>query len=261
MSSHREAPEISKDPVADNTDTYAFVSPDKPGHGHDHHQLRPARGSARRAELLRVRRRRPLLDLHRQRRRRAAGHRVPVQVQDQAARTRTRSSTTPARSRPRQPELEPAPVLRRQPGQAHEGQHGTTGTSRSRRCSASDLACPPCNIGPRSTPNYDALADAGGAHGCTAARRCSPASATRGSSSTSGSIFDLGDLRPFQNLHLIADLAGDGRRRDRDAQRAHDRDPGPDQAASPATARCPTDPMAPRRCSASGARRAAARRG
>src|SRR2546428_13962707 len=31
MSSHREAPEISKDPVADNTDVYAFVSPDKPG--------------------------------------------------------------------------------------------------------------------------------------------------------------------------------------------------------------------------------------
>lgn len=30
MSSHREAPAISKDPVADNTDTYAFVSPDAP---------------------------------------------------------------------------------------------------------------------------------------------------------------------------------------------------------------------------------------
>src|ERR1700686_3960877 len=30
MSSHREAPEISKDPVADTTDVYAFVSPDKP---------------------------------------------------------------------------------------------------------------------------------------------------------------------------------------------------------------------------------------
>ena len=28
MSSHREAPAISKDPVADNTDTYAFVTPD-----------------------------------------------------------------------------------------------------------------------------------------------------------------------------------------------------------------------------------------
>ena len=30
MSSHREAPEIAKDPVADGTDTYAFVSPDDP---------------------------------------------------------------------------------------------------------------------------------------------------------------------------------------------------------------------------------------
>ena len=30
MSSHRKAPAISRDPVADNTDTYAFVSPDQP---------------------------------------------------------------------------------------------------------------------------------------------------------------------------------------------------------------------------------------
>ena len=30
MSSHREAPEIAKDPVADGTDVYAFVSPDRP---------------------------------------------------------------------------------------------------------------------------------------------------------------------------------------------------------------------------------------
>src|ERR1051325_7612672 len=30
MSSHREAPAISQDPVADNADTYAFVSPDAP---------------------------------------------------------------------------------------------------------------------------------------------------------------------------------------------------------------------------------------
>ena len=29
-SSHREAPQISEDPAADNTDLYAFVSPDKP---------------------------------------------------------------------------------------------------------------------------------------------------------------------------------------------------------------------------------------
>src|SRR5580698_8705524 len=30
MSSHREAPGISKDPVADSSDLYAFVSPDRP---------------------------------------------------------------------------------------------------------------------------------------------------------------------------------------------------------------------------------------
>ena len=30
MSSHREAPEISRDPAVDSTDVYAFVSPDKP---------------------------------------------------------------------------------------------------------------------------------------------------------------------------------------------------------------------------------------
>ena len=31
MSSHREAPAIAKDPVADSTDLYAFVSPDVAG--------------------------------------------------------------------------------------------------------------------------------------------------------------------------------------------------------------------------------------
>src|SRR6267143_625858 len=31
MSSHREAPAIAKDPVADSTDLYAFLSPDAPG--------------------------------------------------------------------------------------------------------------------------------------------------------------------------------------------------------------------------------------
>jgi hypothetical protein len=29
-SSHREAPRIAQDPVADNTDVYAFVAPDAP---------------------------------------------------------------------------------------------------------------------------------------------------------------------------------------------------------------------------------------
>ena len=52
MSSHREAPEISKDPVADNTDVYAFVSPDNPEHGHPDRQLHSVGVAARRTELL-----------------------------------------------------------------------------------------------------------------------------------------------------------------------------------------------------------------
>ena len=70
MSSHREAPEISKDPVADNTDTYAFVSPDNPETRHDHHKLPSRGGAGGRSDVLRVRQRRALQDPHRQRRRR-----------------------------------------------------------------------------------------------------------------------------------------------------------------------------------------------
>ena len=38
-SSHREAPLISNDPLADNTDLYAFRSPDKPDKSHYYCQL------------------------------------------------------------------------------------------------------------------------------------------------------------------------------------------------------------------------------
>ena len=53
-SSHREAPLISEDPTADNTDLYAFRSPDKPNTLTIVSQLDPGRGSRRRAELLHV---------------------------------------------------------------------------------------------------------------------------------------------------------------------------------------------------------------
>ena len=71
-SSHREAPLIAADPAVDNTDVYAFVSPDKPGHRHAVGELDPVRGAQRRPELLPVRHRRPVRHLHRQRRRRRA---------------------------------------------------------------------------------------------------------------------------------------------------------------------------------------------
>ena len=65
MSSHREAPEISKDPVADSTDLYAFVSPDQPDTVTIIANYIPLQRRGGRPELLRVRRRRPLRDQHR----------------------------------------------------------------------------------------------------------------------------------------------------------------------------------------------------
>ena len=55
MSSHREAPEISKDPVADSTDLYAFVSTDQPDTVTLIANYIPLRGTRRWSQLLRVR--------------------------------------------------------------------------------------------------------------------------------------------------------------------------------------------------------------
>jgi hypothetical protein len=73
----------------------------------------------------------------------------------------------------------------------------------------SNIPCPPCNIGPRSTPNYAALAQAAvvplpGGEVVFAGQRAD------GFYVDLGSIFDLGDLRPFQNLHLIPTAAAVG---------------------------------------------------
>ena len=67
---------------------------------------------------------------------------------------------------------------------------------------APKLACPPCNVGPRSTPNYAVLAQ-GFIHPLGAGKVFAGQRA-EGFYVDLGSIFDLGDLRPFQNLHLIS---------------------------------------------------------
>ena len=59
-SSHREAPLIADDPAADNTDVYAFVSPDRPDTVTIIANYYPFQGIRRAAELLPLRPDRPV---------------------------------------------------------------------------------------------------------------------------------------------------------------------------------------------------------
>src|SRR6478609_1094907 len=96
----------------------------------------------------------------------------------------------------------------------HEGAHGNgkqhheqdgNGT----KLNQDPLACPPCNIGPRSTPNYDALA-AAAVHHLPSGETVFAGQRNDGFFVDLGSVFDLAALRPFQNLHLIPTGAAPG---------------------------------------------------
>ena len=91
--------------------------------------------------------------------------------------------------------------------------------SGSQDTSARGLACPPCNIGPLSTPNYAGLADAA-VHDLPGGIKVFAGQRAEGFYVDLGSIFDLGDLRPFEQLHdqyghERLQPAGAGRERDR----------------------------------------------
>ncbi len=178
MSSHREAPRDQyKDPVADNTDLYAVRQPRRPEHGHDRRELHSARSGRRRPELLRVRRRRPLLDLHRQRRRRRAGDRVSVPVPDDPPEqqhvpltTRDRSPRSIAHPGTGGPVLlghsgsTPAPIERRArwATPTARGRQGPLGSARSARTRMG--ARPDLRDGARDEPPLPAVQRRGALH-------------------------------------------------------------------------------------------------
>jgi hypothetical protein len=78
-----------------------------------------------------------------------------------------------------------------------------------RQVLASNLACPPCNVGVLSTPDYETLAGAG-IHSIGGGRTVFAGQRLEGFYVDLGSIFDLGDLRPFENLHFGALAAAGG---------------------------------------------------
>lgn len=192
MSSHREAPEISKDPVADNTDVYAFVSPDKPDTVTLIANFIPLEGPAGGPNFYEfgddV-----LYEIHIDNN----GNARSDIVYQFRFKTEIRNPDTFLYNTGQILSLDDAHWNRPQfysVTRVDGDGHTTT--------LAKNLACPPCNVGVRSTPNYAALAQAavhqiGNGISVFAGQR------REGFYVDLGSVFDLAALRPFQSLHLI----------------------------------------------------------
>jgi hypothetical protein len=196
MSSHREAPGISKDPVADSTDVYAFVSPDNPGSVTLIANYVPLQGPAAGPNFYEF------------------GDDVLYQIHidndgdGQSDVTYLfRFTTTVAdpdtflyNTGPIQSLTDPN-WNRRQTYSVVRDEHGKTKTL------GTNLPCPPCNIGPLSTPDYDSLASAA-VHSLMGGRKVFAGQRAEGFYVDLGSIFDLGNLRPFASDHATFGLTG-----------------------------------------------------
>jgi hypothetical protein len=199
MSSHREAPEISKDPVADSTDLYAFVSPDQPNNVTiiaNYVPLEEPAGGPNFYEFGDD----VLYEIHI-----VNGtdvqHELTYQFRFQ---TQTRNPNSFLYNTGQITKIDSTNWNRPQFYAVTRVDANGNST-----LLASDLACPPCNIGPRSTPNYQQLAGAG-IHKLPGGGRVFAGQRAEGFYVDLGSIFDLAALRPFQNLHLIPTPAQPG---------------------------------------------------
>jgi Domain of unknown function (DUF4331) len=198
MSSHREAPEISKDPVADNTDTYAFVSPDRPDTVTIITNYLPLESPAGGPNFFEFGND-VLYSIYIDN----DGDAVPDVTYEFQFNTQLRNADTFL--------YNTGPIGSLDDPNWNKRQFYSVTRSAGRDCSVlgESLPCPPCNIGPRSTPNYHALAAAAvqslpSGEVVFAGQRNEPFFVDL------GAIFDLGDLRPFQNLHLIPTPAASG---------------------------------------------------
>jgi hypothetical protein len=198
MSSHREAPAISKDPVADNTDTYAFVSPDDPGTVtiiSNYLPLEAPFGGPNFFEFGDDVRYEIHIDND--------GDGKPDITYRFEFETEVRNPGTFLYNTGPIDSLGSANWNRRQFYTVTRIKHGK------RRVLARHLPCPPCNIGPASTPDYDALAGQA-VHAIDEGHTVFAGQRLEGFYVDLGAIFDLGDLRPFQNLHIASMAAAPG---------------------------------------------------
>jgi len=198
MSSHREAPEISKDPVADSTDTYAFVSPDRPGFVTlitNYIPLQNPAGGPNFFEFGDDVSYKINVDNN--------GDGLADVVYEFRFDTTVVNPDTFLYNTGPITSINDATFNRRQRYRVtRTDSHGTTTLTRG-------ASCPPCNIGPRSTPNYSKLAKAAVVQ-ARGGRKIFAGQRLDGFYVDLGSVFDLLDLRPFQNLHVIPTPASDG---------------------------------------------------
>ncbi len=199
MSSHREAPGTSKDPVADNTDTYAFVSPDKPDTVtliSNYVPLQEPSGGPNFFEfgddvLYKIN-----IDND--------GDGKANLVYEFRFTTKTRNPNSFLYNTGQITSIDSANFNRPQyysVKKVDKNGHSTV--------LGSDLSSPPCNIGIRSTPNYEDLA-AMGVHKLSSGEVVFAGQRAEGFYVDLGAVFDLLALRPFQNLHLIPTPASAG---------------------------------------------------
>jgi hypothetical protein len=192
VSSHREAPEISKDPVADSTDLYAFVSPDAPTSVTliaNYVPLQPADGGPNFFEfgddlLYEI-----LIDNN--------GDSVAdIAYQFQFTTTVKNPNTFLYNTGPIQSLASPSwNRVQTYSVRRVDYPHGRVTNL------GSNLPCPPCNIGPLSTPNYAAGLAAPAIQNVAGGVKVFAGQRAEGFFVDLGSIFDLGLLRPLAPLH------------------------------------------------------------
>jgi hypothetical protein len=191
MSSHREAPEISKDPVADSTDFYAFVSPDAPNTVtliSNYIPLEAPDGGPNFYEFGDD----VLYEIH-----------IDNNGNGDAEITYQFRFTTIVRN----PEIflyntGQITSLDSQAWNRPQVYSVTRIKDGNITVLGTGLASPPCNIGPRSTPGYAALAQAA-VHTLGNGIKVFAGQRREGFFVDLGSIFDLGGLRPLNADHLI----------------------------------------------------------
>jgi Domain of unknown function (DUF4331) len=189
MSSHREAPEISKDPVADSTDVYAFVSPDRPDSVTliaNYLPLQEPAGGPNFYEFGDD----VLYQIHIDN----TGDGIPDISYQFEFHTELRNTDTFLYNTGPITSLASPNWNRRQFYSVTKVQNGHTTVY------GTGFACPPCNIGPLSTPNYANLAQEA-VHGLAGGGWVFAGQRAEGFYVDLGSIFDLANLRPFQQLH------------------------------------------------------------